>query len=85
MKYVFRINRFIKGGRFIFKKYLGVNGDLFYPHIIMPIKIRKLPHSQLYRVYNSDTKHIYAKATPLENAVKQQRFLHMLDNKKLKK
>lgn len=51
----------------------------------MPIKIRKLPHSQLYKVYNADTKHVYSKATPLENAVKQQRFLHMLDNKKLKK
>jgi hypothetical protein len=48
----------------------------------MPVKIRKLPYSQLYRVYNPETKHIYAKATTLENAVKQQRFLHMIENKK---
>lgn len=47
--------------------------------------MRKLPHSELYKVYNADTKHVYAKATTLENAVKQIRFLHMLDNKKLKK
>lgn len=47
----------------------------------MPYKIRKLPKSQLYRVYNSDTKKIHAKATTLENAVKQVRFLHMIENK----
>lgn len=48
----------------------------------MPIKIRRLPHSELYKVYNADTKHVYAKATTLENAVKQIRFLHLIKNLK---
>jgi hypothetical protein len=48
----------------------------------MPYKYRKLPNSTLYRVYNADTKKVYAKATTLENAVKQIKFLHMIENKK---
>jgi hypothetical protein len=47
----------------------------------MPIKIRKLPYSRLYRVYNADTKKIYSMATTLERAVKQQRYLNMLEKK----
>ena len=37
----------------------------------MPIKIRKLPNKQLYRVYNADTGEIYAKATTNEKAIHQ--------------
>ena len=47
----------------------------------MPVKIRRLPNSTLYRVYNADTKKVYAKATTLEKAVKQQRFLNMIEKK----
>lgn len=45
----------------------------------MPIKIRKLPLQNLYRVYNADTGEIHAKATSLENAKKQVKLLHMVD------
>lgn len=49
----------------------------------MPIKIRKLPYNKLYRVYNSDTKKIYSNATTLEHAVKQKRFLNMIEKKNI--
>jgi hypothetical protein len=49
----------------------------------MPIKIRKLPNSKLYRVYNADTKKIYSYAVPLENAFKQKRFLNMIEKKNI--
>lgn len=47
----------------------------------MPYKMRKLPLSKLYRVYNADTGQIYAYGTTLEKAVKQIRYLHMLEKK----
>lgn len=52
----------------------------------MPIKIRKLPKQDLYRVYNSDTGTIHSYATTLKNAEKQKKLLHMVDaNVPLKK
>ena len=47
----------------------------------MPFAIRKLPNKDLYRVYNKITGKIHAKATTLDNAKKQIRLLHMVDNK----
>lgn len=47
----------------------------------MPIKYRKLPYSRLYRVYNSESGKIYSHATTLEHAVKQKRFLSMIEKK----
>jgi hypothetical protein len=51
----------------------------------MPVKIRKLPNSRKYRVY--DGKRIAAKATTKENAEKQARLLRGLGHgmKKRKK
>ena len=46
----------------------------------MPIKVRKLPNANCYRVYNRDTKVIHSKCTTLENAKKQKRLLDALDH-----
>ena len=48
----------------------------------MPIKIRKLPNKELYKVTNSKTGKVHAYATTKENAVKQSRLLNALDKKK---
>ena len=45
----------------------------------MPIKIRKLPNQDLYRVYNTETKEIHSYGTTLENAKKQIKVLNMID------
>lgn len=45
----------------------------------MPIKIRKLPNQDLYRVYNTETKVVHSYATTLENAKKQVTLLNMVD------
>lgn len=45
----------------------------------MPIKIRKLPNRDLYRVYNTETKTVHSYATTLENAKKQVTLLNMID------
>jgi hypothetical protein len=47
----------------------------------MPYSIRKLPNSSLYRVRNIDTGEIKAKATTMKNAIRQIRYLHMIDHK----
>jgi len=41
--------------------------------------IRKLPKQNLYRVYNKQTKKIYAYSTTLDNAKKQVTLLNMID------
>lgn len=48
----------------------------------MPYSIRKLPNKNLYRVRNVETGQIMSKATTKENALKQIRFLYMIENKK---
>lgn len=48
----------------------------------MPYKIRKLPGTRKYRVYNSKTKKVFAKGTSLKRAKAQVRFLYMMDQKK---
>lgn len=48
----------------------------------MPFKIRKLPNKELYKVYNAVTKAVHSQGTTLENAKKQVRLLHMIENKK---
>lgn len=43
----------------------------------MPYAMRKLPHKNLYRVYNAKTKKIHAKATTKKRAMAQIRLLRM--------
>ena len=45
----------------------------------MPFVMRKLPNKNLYRVYNRETKKVYAKATTKENAQKQIRLLYLIE------
>lgn len=51
----------------------------------MPFQVRKLPNKDLYKVYNTNTKEVYSKGSTYDNALKQVKLLHMLENKKLKK
>ena len=44
----------------------------------MPYTLRKLPRKQCYRVYNKDTKKVFAKCSSKGNAQKQIRLLHTL-------
>lgn len=44
----------------------------------MPYTLRKLPRKQCYRVYNKDTKKVFAKCSIKGNAQKQIRLLHTL-------
>ena len=46
----------------------------------MPYKIRKLPNKDLYRVTNTETKKIKAKATTLENAKRMVRLLNAVNH-----
>lgn len=41
----------------------------------MPVKIRKLPLKQKFKVYNPDTKKVYAKGTTKKKAQSMKRFL----------
>jgi len=45
----------------------------------MPYAIRRLPHSNLYKVYNLDTGRIYAKHTSKQRAEAQLRLLISLN------
>lgn len=46
----------------------------------MPYKMRKLPNSDLYKVWNTETGEVHSHGSTLENAKKQIRLLHMIDN-----
>lgn len=46
----------------------------------MPYKMRKLPNSDLYKVWNTETGEIHSNGSTLENAKKQIRLLHMVHN-----
>ena len=48
----------------------------------MPFAIRKLPSKELWRVYNKNTRHIYAYHTTLSRAKAQMRFLNMIEAKR---
>jgi len=45
----------------------------------MPIKIRKLPNQDSYKVYNTETKKVYSFHTTLASAKKQKRLLNQYD------
>jgi hypothetical protein len=51
----------------------------------MPIKVRKLPNKECYKVYNADTKKVHAKCSTLQKAKAQQRLLNALDTKPTRK
>ena len=46
----------------------------------MPYKMRKLPNKDLYKVYNTDTKKVYAKGTSREKSIKQLRYLRGIEH-----
>ncbi len=48
----------------------------------MPYKIRKLPNKNLYSVKNILTGEIKSNGTSLQNAKKQVKFLHAIENNK---
>ena len=48
----------------------------------MPYSIRKLPNQNKYKVTNTETKQVHAKATTKANAVKQVKLLHLLEKRK---
>jgi hypothetical protein len=48
----------------------------------MPIKVRKMPNKECYKVYNAETKKVHSKCTTLAKAKAQQRLLNSLDLKK---
>ncbi len=50
----------------------------------MPYEIRKLPKTSLYRVRNKETGEIKANATTKQNALRQVRLLHSLEEKPIK-
>ncbi len=47
----------------------------------MPYKIRKLPGTRKYKVYNPKTRKVFSKGTTLKKAKAQIRFLYMNDRK----
>lgn len=47
---------------------------------MMPYKIRKMPNRRCYRVYNSETKYVYAKCTSKKKAEAQVRLLESVKN-----
>lgn len=49
----------------------------------MPYKIRKLPNTRKYKVFNPKTKKVYSKGTSLKKAKAQLRFLYMTDQRKM--
>jgi len=46
----------------------------------MPFSSRNLPNTDLYKVFNKDTKEVYSKGSTLENAKKQIKLLYSLEN-----
>tara|TARA_B100001093_G_C26681871_1_gene950818 strand:+ start:194 stop:412 length:219 start_codon:yes stop_codon:yes gene_type:complete len=48
----------------------------------MPYKTRKVRNKPCYKVYNPDTKKVFAKCTTKEQAQKQMRLLRGLQNNK---
>jgi len=46
----------------------------------MPYAIRKMPNKKCYKVFNKNTKKIFAKCASMENAQKQLRLLRGLQN-----
>lgn len=50
----------------------------------MPYTIRKMPGKKCYRVYNKDTKKVFAKCSTKTKAKKQLRLLRALHNKTFK-
>lgn len=50
----------------------------------MPYTIRKMPGKKCYRVYNKDTKKVFAKCSSKTKAKKQLRLLTALHNKTFK-
>lgn len=46
----------------------------------MPIRVRKLPNKELYRVYNVETKEVHSYATSKKNALKQKRLLDAIEH-----
>ena len=50
----------------------------------MPIKIRKNPNKNTYKVYNAKTKQIHSYNSTYKNAVKQKKLINMIDSKKKK-
>lgn len=44
----------------------------------MPYKVRKLTKKNCYKMYNNDTKRVYAKCTTKEKAKKQLRLLNAI-------
>ena len=46
----------------------------------MPYVIRKVRNKDGYKVYNKETKKVYAKCTSHENAVKQVRLLNAIEH-----
>jgi hypothetical protein len=47
----------------------------------MPYTLRKMPKKKCYRVYNKDTKRVFAKCTSKVRAKKQIRLLYRLHKK----
>ena len=47
----------------------------------MPYTLRKMPKKKCYRVYNRDTKRVFAKCTSKTRAKKQVRLLRSLHRK----
>jgi hypothetical protein len=47
----------------------------------MPIKIRKMPNKQCWRVYNAETGQIHSYCTTLAKAKAQKRLLDSLEKK----
>jgi hypothetical protein len=47
---------------------------------IMPYAIRKMPNKKCYKVFNKNTKRVFAKCSSMENAQKQLRLLRGLKN-----
>jgi len=48
----------------------------------MPYKTRKVRGRNCYRVYNRNSKRVFAKCTSKENAIKQMRLLRAIENNK---
>lgn len=46
----------------------------------MPYAIRKMPNKNCYKVFNKNTKRVFAKCSSMENAQKQLRLLRGLQN-----
>lgn len=46
----------------------------------MPYAIRKMPNKKCYKVFNKNTKKVFAKCASMENAQKQLRLLRGLQN-----